>query len=165
MGLKSLLARLQSMDLDTLDTPQEIYGYQRKANTHASCTLDTPDTSQSDGNQMAAGHAPDPDRWCWPHSTAMNTGEIATFSAQLLRFISKGVGVINAEALADRLVIRDRESDDRRLCLECAHLQRGMRRGNWKRAGVATRANDAQLSTDLVNLLQRCDGFSNPTST
>lgn len=167
MGLKTLLARLQSKDADTPDTPQENHGYQRKSNTHAACTLDTPDTPQIDDSQIAAEPAPDPDRWCWPHSTAMNTGEIDTFSVRLVRFISQGVSVSDAEALADRLVSRDRESDDRRLCLECLHLHAGggWRCGNWQRAGVATRARDATLAADFVNLLQRCDGLGDAVAT
>ena len=103
-----------------------------------------------------------PDRWCWPHSEAMNTGEIDTFTARLARFTDKGLSLGDGEALADKLVVRDRESDDRRLCLECTHLaghagQWGCR--NWQRAGVAVRARDAGLSAALVMQLQRCDGF------
>lgn len=104
--------------------------------------------------------APDPDRWCWPHSPAMNTAEIDRFTARLVRFTDRGVILDDAECLADRLVIRDREQDKRAVCLECTHLQHGGRCGNWQRAGVAIRAGDAQLSGDFVNLLQRCDGFS-----
>ena len=48
------------------------------------------------------------DRWCWPHSSAMNTQEIATFSVRLEQFTRKGVSLPNAELLTDRLVLRDR---------------------------------------------------------
>ncbi len=107
----------------------------------------------------------DADRWCWPHSTAMNTAEIDTFTTRLERFTDKGASKVDAEALADKLVTRDREADDRRLCLECLHLHRagGWRCGNWLRAGVAMRAKDAQLPGDLVMRLQRCDGFKDMT--
>lgn len=50
----------------------------------------------------------DPDRWCWPHSYAMNTEEIDTFAQRLAAFTSLGMNLNDAEALADRLVIRDR---------------------------------------------------------
>ena len=103
--------------------------------------------------------APDPDRWCWPHSAAMNTTEIDTFTARLARFTDRGLNLDDGERLADRLVIRDRESDERAVCLECTHLQRGWRCGNWQRSGVAIRARDAQLAGEFVSLLQRCDGF------
>ena len=102
------------------------------------------------------------DRWCWPVSDAMNTVEIDTFTARLSRFTTKGMTLADGEVLADKLVIRDREQDDRYSCFECTHLAGagGWRCGNWQRAGVAIRARDAQLPIDLVNLLQRCDGFA-----
>lgn len=116
------------------------------------------------GDSSAANDpAADPDRWCWPHSEAMNTGEIDAFTARLARFTDRGLGLDDAEALADKLVTRDRESDDRRLCLECLHLsgQSGKTWDcrNWQAAKVAIRARDAQLSAALVLQLHRCDGF------
>lgn len=111
----------------------------------------------------AVAATPDPDRWCWPHSSAMNTAEIDTFTARLARFTDKGMNLDDAEKLADKLVTRDREDDDRRSCLECVHLAghslRAMRCGNRLKAGLAAQVNDAQLSAGLVVLLQRCDGF------
>ena len=109
----------------------------------------------------------DPDRWCWPHTIAMNSAEINTFKARLARFTDKGFSLEDADALASKLVTRDRDLDDRRLCLECIYLSGGERRGwgcrNWQRSGVALRSNDARLSAALVNQLQRCDGFKNTT--
>lgn len=108
--------------------------------------------------------ASDLDRWFWPHSQAMNTGEIDTFTARLARFTDKGVSYDEAERLADVLMIRDREGDDRRLCLECHHLQ-GFGRwrcGNWQAADVARQG----LARDLALMLQRCGGFkTTPTET
>ena len=108
--------------------------------------------------------APDADRWCWPHSTAMTGAEIATFTARLSRFTDKGLNLDDGEALAGKLVTRDREDDDRRLCLECLHLggygQASWRCGNWQSAGIAIRARDNQLPRDLVFELQRCDGLA-----
>jgi hypothetical protein len=52
--------------------------------------------------------APDPDRWSWPHSTAMNTTEIETFMARLALYSDQGMSPCEAECLADRLVVRDR---------------------------------------------------------
>jgi hypothetical protein len=122
----------------------------------------TPDAhiQKIEGDAPAANDpAPDPDRWCWPRSPAMNTAEIDTFAARLVRFTDRGLILGDAECLADRLVIRDREQDVRAVCLECSHLQRSGRCGNWKRAGVAIHTNDAQLATEFLQLLQRCDGF------
>jgi hypothetical protein len=99
----------------------------------------------------------DPDRWCWPTSPAMNSGEIDLFLKRQARFTELGVNLEDAERLADKLVRRDREGDDRRLCLECAHLQ-GFGRwrcGNWQAADVARDG----LALDLVQRLQRCGGF------
>lgn len=112
----------------------------------------------------------DPDRWCWPHSSAMNGAEIDTFAARLHQFTDKGLTRSDGEALADKLVLRDREQDDRRACLECRHFAGhgagSWRCGNWQAAGVAIRSRDAQLPADLVVQLQRCDGFTaHPTST
>ena len=100
---------------------------------------------------------PDPDRWCWPHSAAMNGGEIDTFTQRLHQFTRRGLAALDAESLADKLVTRDRESDDRRLCLECSNLSRagGWRCAQWQRAGLGT----AGVPADLVRQLQRCDSF------
>ena len=45
MGVKSLMARLQSRTAETPDTLEKIVGYQRKAPIHEGCTPDTSDTS------------------------------------------------------------------------------------------------------------------------
>ena len=119
-----------------------------------------------DASIVAAGALPgsDPDAHCWPHSNAMNGAEIDLFTARLHRFTNKGLTVTEGEALADKLVMRDREADDRRFCLECRHLsgygQSSWRCGNWQVAGIAIRSRDAQLPADLVLQLQRCDGVA-----
>ena len=124
-----------------------------------------PEPFQKSGGDPGAANdpAPDPDRWAWPHSTAMNTAEIDTFTARLARFTDRGLILADAEALADKLVNRDREGDDRRLCLECASLNRGGRCSNWQAAGVAIRARDAQLPGDFTTMLQRCGGVGGAT--
>lgn len=114
-------------------------------------------------DKMQAAVPPDtPDAPCWPHSTAMTGAEIDLFTARLARFVDKGLDLDAGERLADKLVLRDREDDDRRICLECTHLHRanGWRCGNWQAAGIACRARDAQLPTHLATQLQRCDGFT-----
>lgn len=96
----------------------------------------------------------DLDRWCWPHSNAMNGAEIGRFTVRLARFTDEGLPLIEAEALADKLVLRDRDGDHRRLCLECAHLS-GRRCGAWQRAAVG----GPVLPTSLLALPQRCAAF------
>lgn len=115
------------------------------------------EASEAAANDTATTPSADPDRCCWPHSEAMNGREIDTFTARLARFTDKGLSLDDAERLADKLVIRDREGDDRRLCLECAHLHGAgrWRCGNWQRADVARDG----LARDLVLTLQRCNGF------
>ena len=115
-------------------------------------------------NASAKIASPDPNRWCWPRSTAMNGAEIDTFLARLQQFTGKGLTHSVAEALADKLVLRDRVSDGRRVCLECKNFS-GYGAGswrccNWLSAGVATQARDAALSANLINQLQHCDGFT-----
>ena len=111
-----------------------------------------------------------PDLWCWPYSSAMNGAEIDTFAARLHQFSDKGLARNDGESLADKLVLRDRDQDDRRVCLECKHFaghgDGSWRCGNWQAAGVAIHSRDAQLPAVLVVQLQRCDGFTTqPTST
>lgn len=108
--------------------------------------------------------APDPDQWCWPNSSAMNTAEIEIFTARLLRCTAKGLPVLDSEALADKLVNRDREQDDRVICLECMNLGGygvgSWRCTNWKAAGISVSPLYATLPSDLVMQLQRCAGFT-----
>ena len=109
-------------------------------------------------NDPASAAPADPDRWCWPHSTAMNTGEIDTFTARLARFTDKGLNLDDGEALADKLVIRDREADERRLCLECKHLAGygPWRCNQWRRAGLG----QPGIPADMAQQFQRCDGYT-----
>lgn len=120
-------------------------------------------SSRPDAEALAAqGMAFDPDRHCWPHTNAMNTVEIDTYTARVHLFTKRGASTTEAEGLADALVRRDREADDRRLCLECSHLRRSAglwRCGQSQRAGLAV----AEVSGDVVNLLQRCSAFNEAT--
>ncbi len=119
--------------------------------------------SRKDAEALAGGDsAPDPDRHCWPHTKTMNTAEIDAFSSRLHHFTRHGLDFTQAEQLADSLVQRDRTNDDRRLCLECAHLKHGAGLwgcNQWRRAGLGA----ACVPGDLVTVLQRCDGFKETT--
>ena len=125
-------------------------------------TVPSPAVLEKHDSSMALNE--DSDRWCWPHSSAMNGTEIDTFAVRLHKFTDKGLARNDGEALADKLVLRDRDQDDRRVCLECKHFAGhgagSWRCGNWQAAGVALRSRDAQLPADLVVQLQRCDGFA-----
>ena len=86
----------------------------------------------------------DPDRWCWPHSSAMTGREIDTFAARSNQFNRRGLAALDAELLADKLVNRDRDGDDRHLCVECRHCRPGLRCVN---------------KLAVLHVLQRCDHF------
>lgn len=98
----------------------------------------------------------------WPHSSAWNTSEIALFNRRAALFVRRGASDTEAERLADALVLRDRDEDDRHACMECRHLQghAPWRCGNWQAAGVAIRAGDAGLAHSMAMQLQRCPGFA-----
>lgn len=51
--------------------------------------------------------------------------------ARLALFDARGVGVDDAERLADKLLVRDREGDRRGACAECVHLV-GSGPGRWR---------------------------------
>lgn len=111
----------------------------------------------STNDKMTPAPRNDSDLWCWPRSQAMNTGELDDFTWRMARFIDKGVSLEDAERLSDDLVRRDREGDDRRLCLECTYVLGNSRwRCNNKKV-VKTDRNF--LPNDFVLCLQRCDGF------
>lgn len=98
---------------------------------------------------------PNPDRWCWPHSDAMTGAELDVFSTRRTRLMRWGWIESEAEALAERLVKRDRDKDERASCTECRHFRPG-RCGNHGRAGL----NVPDLGRDLAVQLQRCPGFT-----
>ena len=86
----------------------------------------------------------DPDRWCWPHSQAMTGREIDTMAERTSLFNRRGLPALDAERLADKLVNRDRDGDDRHLCVECRHCRPGLRCVN---------------KLAVLHVLQRCDHF------
>lgn len=93
------------------------------------------------------------DLYCWPQSAAMNSGEIYRFLARRAGFCNNGLELDAADVLADKLVIRDREKDDRVVCYECVHL-RGITCKNSHTADVPQ-----ELPKDFLVLMQRCPGF------
>jgi hypothetical protein len=65
-------------------------------------------------------------------------------------------GRVDAKELAQRLTIRDREQDDRRLCLECRHFKpHRLECNNFEWAGFT----QPKLGANWVSQLQRCLGF------
>ena len=60
-------------------------------------------------------------------------------------FIWRGISTSDADDLAERLVLRDRDDDDRVLCVECKH-------------GRATHCPEG--SPQPPEVLHGCDGFN-----
>lgn len=83
--------------------------------------------------------------------TDQNIARLLDLRARLLRW---RWAEPEAEFLAERLVRRDREQDDRVSCVECRHYRPG-RCGNYRRAGLST----YEVGHDLAGMLQRCTGF------
>lgn len=93
--------------------------------------------------------------------------DIARFQARVPMFMRRGVTEARAEQIAERLVLRDRERDDRRMCIECAGLQRPLRPMDGRptpcpRCGPAARGliKGPRLVEPVIDLLQRCPHFS-----
>lgn len=88
----------------------------------------------------------------------MSSAAVRLFLARVETFTTVlGLRPARSEAMAEKLVICDREGDDRRLCLECVHLYGTGKWNctNWRQAGVPAGA----LATGLMVSLQRCGGF------
>ena len=86
---------------------------------------------------------------CWTDK------HIDSFLARRDRLLRWGWAESDAERLAERLVLRDRETDDRVSCTECRHYRPG-HCGNYRRAGLYS----SEVGRDLAGRLQRCPGFT-----
>jgi hypothetical protein len=169
--ISTYVADVSSSNIDfaneTVDTSTFNETYQGKALYSLGCTADTSDTSsnpEGSGIKSNVDALEYSNSYCWPKSTAMNTEEIQEFKLRLEQLEQSGLQSSQAEKLCDRILRRDREGgSEMRSCFECRHLviANGWFCKNWKIAGVAIRAKDAQLPTDLVVQLQRCPGYSN----
>jgi len=103
-------------------------------------------------------------------SPAWSAIEIDTFICRRHRFTEKRLDLEDAEAVAETLLLRDREIDNRRLCLECVHLQGDAQRG-WRCKKVRSGNGQSFLAAhpiykqgmvlplEYVHQLQRCHGF------
>jgi hypothetical protein len=88
---------------------------------------------------------------------AWTDADIAAYCVRRDRLIRWGWAEPEAEKLAERLVKRDREQDDRVTCVECSHYRPG-RCGNHQGAGL----HSPESGRDLAAMLQRCPGFTGP---
>jgi hypothetical protein len=151
---------------ETVETSTFNETYQEEDPYSLDCTAETAETSsnpEGSGIKSNIDALEYSNSYCWPKSTAMNAEEIKVFKLRLERLEKLGLKTSEAERLCDRILRRDREGGgEMRSCFECRHLviANGWFCKNWKIAGVAIRAKDAQLPIDLVVQLQRCSGFS-----
>ena len=136
-----------------------------KAVAGAASVADLPDNKAAPAETIDVGPttAPDPDRWCWPHSDAMTGAEIDRFTGRLVLFTAKGLTANDAEVLADKLLIRDRDGDDRRVCLECSFLSGWAGRRQCRGLQYAGMGGPL-ASAGQVAMLQRCNGFKGAAS-
>lgn len=89
----------------------------------------------------------------WPPASEQ---ELQRMAGRIERAVTMGARLDEAEGIADRLHLADREGDTRRLCIECAHL-RATSEG-WRCASA--RGPRGPLARDLVlRVLHRCAGF------
>lgn len=86
------------------------------------------------------------------HSPAWDDTEIATFVARHTRLLALGFSDGDADDLAERLVLRDRDGDTRRLCVECCNFRGGLCR-QPKLAGVSAEVGQ------MAFVSQRCSAF------
>jgi hypothetical protein len=101
--------------------------------------------------QAPNGLAPHDAERC--HTLGWDESEIAAFTARRNRLMRWGWAEPQADAVAERLTLRDRDGDDRITCTECSAYRPG-RCGNHRRTGLGT----ADVGRDLATMSQRCLG-------
>lgn len=90
------------------------------------------------------------------HMGGWDDAEIDAYLARDARFTRMGRAAA-AEHLAERLTLRDRQHDDRRLCLECAALADN---GRCLMAARGRLAGADRRLEPVPTILQRCPGFA-----
>ena len=88
--------------------------------------------------------------------SAWTQREISRFTFRVALFIRRGLSHEAAEQLGEKLVQRDQDRDDRRMCLECAHLQA---RGTCFAAQRGWLPATSARHEPVRDLLQRCERF------
>ena len=73
-------------------------------------------------------------------------------------FQRRGLDEPDAQALAERLALRDQQRDDRRVCLECSQMQRSGHCIAVMQGRMRTACRPDQF-TVMPRVLQRCPNF------
>ena len=102
------------------------------------------------------------DSYCWPNSSAFNSGEVR-LTLERLRFLRSRLSEDDAERMADRLILRDRKGLDTTYCFECNHLE-GHGSGPWRcnnaiKAEVNFSKKISLVPRDWPWMMMRCFGF------
>ncbi len=88
------------------------------------------------------------------HEGGWDDAEIESFIARSTRLSARGRA--DAEHLAERLTLRDRQADDRHMCLECRELDAGGRCAAARRGALT--GTDRRFEP-TQNILMRCPAF------
>ena len=102
------------------------------------------------------------DSYCWPNSSAFNSGEVK-LTLDRLRFLRSRLSEGDADRMADLLIERDRERLDTTYCFECNHLE-GHGSGPWRcnnaiKAEVNFSKKISLVPRDWPWMMMRCFGF------
>lgn len=89
--------------------------------------------------------------------TPWTDAEIIRFVKRVGLFVRRGCAADRAERIADRLARRDQERDERRLCIECAHLQQD---GGCFAGKTFSPDPLAPVRWPVKFVFQRCRGFA-----
>jgi hypothetical protein len=90
------------------------------------------------------------------HRPAWSEAEIAAFVARVALFLRRGMPAADADDLAERLTLRDRNGDDRGMCVECRFLERS---GGCAEARAGRLYGFDRRYEPLRTVLQRCESF------
>lgn len=101
----------------------------------------------------ASVESPDADTRARAH---LSDSDAATFARRVHLFTERGLSIEAAEALADRLALRDQDLDDRRLCLECSYLSAS---GRCIAAATGRLPGASARLEPVRTILMRCEAF------
>ena len=93
------------------------------------------------------------------HAPQWDDAEISTFTTRVLKFVARGIDPTDADDLAERLTLRDRDQDDRRMCVECVHLKAN---GRCAAAHAGRLLGVDRRFEPVPTQLWRCEGFAEP---
>lgn len=115
----------------------------------------TPPLVRSSGNPYMT-----PDQGDECHACGWNDAEIDLFMSRAAKFAM--LGRADAEHLAERLTLRDRQADDRGMCVECREFEVTGRCAAARRGAI--HGADRRLEP-VQNILMRCSTFDGAVST